>query len=76
MQFGEETAGAVILYARDGAKGKKNVKLNGLSENKTYSVRTIEGGALQKATGADLMRNGVTISTEERTAYIILYSEE
>lgn len=76
MQFGEETAGAVILYARDGAKGTKTVKLNGLSENKTYSVRTIEGVALKNAKGADLMRNGVTISTEERTAYIILYSEE
>lgn len=76
MQFGEETAGVVLGYARDGAKGKKTVKLNGLSENKTYSVRTIEGVALKNAKGADLMKTGVTISVEERTAYIILYSEE
>ena len=76
MQFGSEHSGVIVVYAREGAKGKTTLRLNGLLTNANYSVRTVEGEALSSSTGGNLMKSGFSLNAKEKTAYIILYSEE
>ena len=76
MQFGTEKAGAILVYSRAGSKGAQTVAANGLSTDKTYRLRTVEGTAVWIGKGADLMQQGFSLDVRERTAYIILYEEE
>jgi hypothetical protein len=73
----QETAtdGAVLLYAFDntaaGGVGMNVVPKN-LRSDVTYLVRSVDGGALGEATGADLMANGIGLVQSPTSASHLL----
>ena len=75
MQFGDEKSGVVIIYSRKGNKGKETIVMNGLSKEKNYVLRALEGGTVIRSSGKNLMSKGFQAETDELTAYILLYSE-
>ena len=76
LQFGTEERGVILLYSREGSKGERTVKLNGLSTDKNYRLVTIEGADVASAKGSDLLWGGFSLETEEHKAYLVLYCEE
>ena len=79
MQYGSETDGIVLAYVR-----WKNRKLydrgktiypSGLSPDKRYEFRTIEGDVIKTGLGKDIMKNGITLLTWDPEAIIITYHE-
>ena len=76
MQFGDEREGVILLYSRAGSKGAVTLPMNGLTTDGKYRLRTVKGEVVLSAQGGDLMTHGFALDVKERTAYIILYSEE
>ena len=76
MQFGSEKEGVILLYSREGNDEEVTLLLNGLSADKHYTLRPIEGGAVIRSAGSSLMKKGFTAETEGKSAHIILYSED
>ena len=79
MQYGSEIDGIVLAYVR-----WKNRKLydrgktiypSGLSPDKRYEFRTIEGDVIKTGLGKDIMKNGITLLTWNPEAIIITYHE-
>ena len=76
LQFGDEKEGVILLYAREKIEeGTYTFRMNGLSAEKTYALRYIEGEAITQKNGQALLADGFSLSLEKRTAYIILYGE-
>ena len=74
MQFGDETEGVILIYAREKAKaGAVTFTMNGLSAGREYDLTFIEGDALTSKSGGALMLDGFTLSVEPRTAYVVTY---
>ena len=77
MQFGGEQEGVVLAYVRaQQVKNGKKIKVypNGLSSDKRYEFRTIEGETITVGQGKEIMQNGIEIQNL-RNAYIITYHE-
>ncbi len=76
MQFGDEKEGAVLVFSREKSKaGIKTIAMNGLRKNGNYTLKTIEGDDVVTASGSALMSGGFSLSTDKRTAYIIIYKQ-
>lgn len=74
MQFGDETEGVILLYARPNAKERAETFLmNGLTAGATYTLSYIEGETLTEKSGSDLLTDGFTLDVKARTAYLITY---
>ncbi|MBQ7712860.1 MAG: alpha-galactosidase [Clostridia bacterium] len=76
MQFGTAHEGVILVYSREGSEGRETLSLNGLFADKNYRLRSISGDPITAGQGSDLMKRGFTLEVKERTAYLILYSEE
>ncbi len=76
MQFGDETAGAALIYKREQVKSDRcHIVLQGLDPEKTYEIFDYDAPArTETKTGAQLMGEGIdVIVTETPKAYFLMY---
>ncbi len=77
LQFGDENEGVILVFARSKTKnGAKTLIPSGLKENVRYTLNTIEGEAVCQKDGGQLLKDGFSLNTEKRTAYIVVYKGE
>lgn len=78
MQYGSESEGIILTYVRSKtrrARNKDTVYPNGLSSEKSYEFRLLDGDVIKIGSGKELMKNGITLSTDHAEAIIITYRE-
>lgn len=75
MQFGSGEEGTAIIYKRENAADDYTLRLNGLSENKTYELYDIDSpDSIYTLSGAELMDNGLALKvTETPKAVVMMY---
>ncbi len=76
LQFGNEEEGMILLYSREGSKGWKTIRPNGLLLGANYSVSTIEGWPIASTSGSELMRNGFEFHVEEEQSLFLIYKKQ
>ena len=79
MQYGSEREGVVLAYGRWWHSHLRDrgatIYPSGLSPEKQYEFRLIDGDVIKTGLGKDIMKNGITFSTIRREAIIITYHE-
>ena len=73
MQFGNERAGAAVIYVRKDAPNAFLLRLNGLRKDGVYTLADADDPAFRvRETGERLMETGVTLTAREQPAALII----
>lgn len=78
MQFGTAQQGTVLAYVRSPKMKKGSVTTvypSGLSPDKLYEFRYIEGDLIKIRLGKEIMQNGITVPIDRKEALVITYHE-
>ncbi len=78
MQFGTAHRGTVLAYVRTPKVKKGSVTTvypSGLSPDKLYEFRYIEGDLIKIRLGKEIMQNGITVPIDRTEAFVITYHE-
>ena len=68
----EGTEGLIQLFRRYSTVDEQHIFLSGLVAEKTYVIRDIDTDLELRATGAQLMRDGITVGANESNTALIL----